>query len=113
MTEPIRTAAGIVEMFVERARVLGLSHREVDDRAHLGEGYFSKLACGDRRPTAVTIEKLCAALQLALLMVDDAQMGVCETVERSDYASNERSGDERRTLNSGQGTGRSSPEARS
>jgi hypothetical protein len=105
MTTPIRTADGIVAMFVDRARVLGLSHREVDDLAHLGEGYFSKLACGDRRPSAVTIEKLCAALALGLVpcVVDAAHLGVCATSERDDYPSNERSGNERRTLDPGQG----------
>ncbi|WP_354102193.1 helix-turn-helix transcriptional regulator [Bradyrhizobium sp. RT7b] len=87
MVEPIRTAAGIVDLFVERARSLGLSHREVDEMADLGEGYFSKLACGDRRPSAVTIEKLCGALQLAFLpyVTGAAQMGVCEINERDDH----------------------------
>ncbi|MCK1542204.1 helix-turn-helix transcriptional regulator [Bradyrhizobium sp. 160] len=92
MAEPIHTVAGLVHLFVERARSLGLSHREVDERAHLGEGYFSKLACGDRRPTAVTIEKLCGALQLAFLPCEAvaAQMGVCENDKHDDHPSNER-----------------------
>ncbi|HEV2156352.1 helix-turn-helix transcriptional regulator [Bradyrhizobium sp.] len=87
MADPIRTAPGFVAVFVDRARALGLSHREVDEIAGLGEGYFSKLACGDRRPTASTIEKLCGALHLAFLpcATGAAQMGVCESDEYSDH----------------------------
>lgn len=92
MADPVSTAPGFVAVFVERARELGLSHREVDERAEIGEGYFSKIACGDRRPTAATIEKLCAALQVEFLprVTVAAQMGVCETDEHSDHLRNER-----------------------
>jgi transcriptional regulator with XRE-family HTH domain len=44
----------------------GLTHREVDDRAGLGEGYVSKLMCGQRAPTPRTIERMNRALGIRL-----------------------------------------------
>jgi hypothetical protein len=42
----------------------GWTHREVDFRAGWGEGYCSKLLCGDREPTATTISRMNRALGL-------------------------------------------------
>jgi predicted transcriptional regulator len=51
-----------------RARLadLGWTHRELDDRAGLGEGYTSKLLCGLVKPTAPTIERINRALGIRL-----------------------------------------------
>jgi DNA-binding phage protein len=46
--------------------VRGWTHREVDFRAGLGEGYCSKLLCGDREPTATTISRMNNALGIRL-----------------------------------------------
>jgi hypothetical protein len=53
-----------------------LTHREVDFRAGWGEGYCSKLLCGDREPTATTISRMNQALGIRLVKVD----GVRETL---------------------------------
>jgi hypothetical protein len=45
----------------------GLTHREVDFRAGWGEGYCSKLLCGDREPTATTISKMNQALGISFV----------------------------------------------
>jgi transcriptional regulator with XRE-family HTH domain len=43
----------------------GFSYREVDDRAGLTDGYFSRLMCGDvREPTATTIDRINRALDI-------------------------------------------------
>jgi hypothetical protein len=74
----VRTAADMVALFVARAAELGFSHREVDEIAGLGDGYFSKVACGDRKPGALTIERICGALGLAFVpfAIGAAQEGV-------------------------------------
>jgi transcriptional regulator with XRE-family HTH domain len=61
----IRTATDMVALFGERAKQLGLTHLDVDARAGLSEGHFSKLMCGLRTPSLQTIERLCGALDLA------------------------------------------------
>ena len=43
-----------------------LTHREVDDLAGLGEGYVSKLMCGQRSPTPRTIARMNRALGIRL-----------------------------------------------
>lgn len=87
----IKTAADMVALFGARAKELGLAHREVDEIAGLGEGYFSKLMCGARKPGAVTIERICGALQLAFVpQALAAQKGVCENAEHDDHQRNER-----------------------
>jgi transcriptional regulator with XRE-family HTH domain len=47
------------------AAARGFSYREVDDRAGLTDGYFSRLLCGDvREPTATTIDRINRALDI-------------------------------------------------
>jgi len=47
------------------ATTLGFSYREVDDRAGLTDGYFSRLMCGDvKEPTATTIDRINRALDI-------------------------------------------------
>lgn len=67
---PIKTAADWIALFGRRARELGLTHLEVDDRAGLGDGHFGKLMCGARTPSLQTIERLCSALDLAFMPID-------------------------------------------
>src|SRR5437763_16262511 len=108
----IRTAADMVELFVARAKTLGLAHREIDERAGLGDGYFSKVACGDRKPGALTIERICGALALGFVpfVLGTAQEGVCLDGERGEYPENERRHDEQGSLNSGSRVRRASRE---
>jgi hypothetical protein len=59
----------------------GLTHRALDDRANLGEGYFSKLMCGlVKEPTSATIDRINRALGIRLHVecVADAMDGVAE-----------------------------------
>jgi len=73
MTERlIRTAADMIALFGERAKQLGLTHLEVDARAGLSDGHFSKLLCGLRTPSLQTIERLCGALDLAFVPIVSA-----------------------------------------
>jgi hypothetical protein len=45
----------------------GFSYRDVDDRAGLYDGYFSRLMCGDvKEPTAKTIDQINRALDIRL-----------------------------------------------
>lgn len=91
MSEMIRTAAEMIAAFGARAKELGLAHREVDEIAGLGDGYFSKLMCGDRKPGALVIERICGALQIGFVpLVVAAQKGVCENTEQDDHQRNER-----------------------
>jgi transcriptional regulator with XRE-family HTH domain len=70
------------------AAAQGLSYRDLDDRAGLTDGYFSRLMCGDvREPTAATIERINRALGIRLYAKTDADSlgGVarvlfCETI---------------------------------
>jgi transcriptional regulator with XRE-family HTH domain len=50
--------------FRARATELGWSHREVDSRAGLADGYFSKILAGMKTPNVATIAQICAALRL-------------------------------------------------
>jgi hypothetical protein len=87
MTERlIRSSADMVELFAARARELGLSHREVDQKAGLGDGHFSKIMCGDRKPGALTIERLCRAFDIAFapIVVGTARTCVGENRERGE-----------------------------
>lgn len=54
----------------------GWTHREVDFRAGWGEGYCSKLLCGDREPTATTISRMNRALGLRIRLEADADTAV-------------------------------------
>jgi hypothetical protein len=55
------------------ASARGFSYREVDDRAGLTDGYFSRLMCGDvREPTATTISKINRALAIRFYVVEAA-----------------------------------------
>jgi hypothetical protein len=66
MTERlIRTSTDMVALFRSRALELGLTHLDVDARAGLADGYFGKIVCGMKKPGALTIERLCGALNLA------------------------------------------------
>jgi transcriptional regulator with XRE-family HTH domain len=48
-----------------KAAARGFSYREVDDRAGLTDGYFSRLMCGDvKEPTATTIDRINRALDI-------------------------------------------------
>ena len=46
-----------------------LTTRAVDDRAKLGEGFFAKILCGTRTPTAPTIAKINRALRVEIEFV--------------------------------------------
>jgi hypothetical protein len=58
-----------------RARIaeIGLTHREVDFRARWGEGYCSKLLCGDREPTATTISRMNQTLGIRFVTIAGAR----------------------------------------
>ena len=47
------------------AATRGFSYREVDDRAGLTDGYFSRLMCGDvKETTTTTIDRINRALDI-------------------------------------------------
>jgi hypothetical protein len=108
----IRTSADMVALFAARAKELGLSHREVDELAGLGDGHFSKIMCGDRKPGALTVEGICGALQLAFvpIVVGAARSCVGENPERGENPQVERKHDEQGPLNSGPRSGGTSRE---
>jgi transcriptional regulator with XRE-family HTH domain len=113
MTERlIRSSADMVALFAARAKDLGLSHREVDERAGLGDGHFSQVMCGDRNPGALTIERICGALQLAFvpIVLGAARSCVGENSERGENPQIERKHDEQGPLNSGPRAGGTSRE---
>jgi predicted transcriptional regulator len=60
----------LVALFGERVKQLGLTHWEVDERAGLSQGHFSKIMCGLRKPALQTIERLCDASNIAFVVVD-------------------------------------------
>ena len=62
----IRSSADWPSVFRARAAELGWAHREVDYRAKLPDGYFSKILAGMKNPTTVTIGRICGALALQL-----------------------------------------------
>ena len=54
-----------LSLWKAKAAARGFSYREVDDRAGLTDGYFSRLMCGDvKEPTATTIDRINRALDL-------------------------------------------------
>jgi hypothetical protein len=62
----IRVSGDWAAVFRARIVELGFSNLEVDHRAGLPDGYCNKILNGKKKPGAVTIERLCDALQLAL-----------------------------------------------
>jgi hypothetical protein len=60
------TRADWIAIWRARIAELGWTHREVDFRAGWGEGYCSKLLCGDREPTATTIARMNRVLGITL-----------------------------------------------
>jgi hypothetical protein len=71
----IRLSTDWADVFRARIVDLGLSHFEVDQRAGLPDGYCNKILNGKKKPGAVTIERMCGALQLAFRPVVDADHG--------------------------------------
>jgi predicted transcriptional regulator len=71
----IRLSTDWADVFRARIVDLGLSNLEVDERAGLPEGYCNKILNGKKKPGAVTIARLCGALQLAFRPVVDAEPG--------------------------------------
>jgi hypothetical protein len=65
--------AELIALWRSTMTAQGLTHREVDFRAGWGEGYCSKLLCGDREPTATTISRMNQALGIRLVKVDGAR----------------------------------------
>ncbi len=55
-----------IALWREALAARGWSHRELDERAGLAEGYTSKILCGDRVPTARIIAKINRALGITL-----------------------------------------------
>jgi transcriptional regulator with XRE-family HTH domain len=58
--------AELIALWREVLTARGWSHRELDDRAGLGEGYTSKILCGLRTPSAPTIARINQALGITL-----------------------------------------------
>jgi hypothetical protein len=72
MTENlIRSPADWAGAFRTRIAQLGLSHLEVDQLAGLPDGYCNKILNAKKKPGAVTIGRLCAALAMAFVPVVD------------------------------------------
>jgi hypothetical protein len=69
----IRCSADWAAVFRARITELGLSCFEVDHLAGLPIGYCNKILNAKKRPGALTIERLCAALALAFVPVIDAE----------------------------------------
>jgi hypothetical protein len=72
----------LIALWRARIEELGWKHFEVDDRAQRdarahgerwGDGYCSKLLCGDREPTATTISRMNHALGLRLRLEADTE----------------------------------------
>ena len=60
------SSADWIALWRARMAERDLTHRAVDDLAGLGEGYVSKLMCGQRSPTPRTIERMNRALGIRL-----------------------------------------------
>jgi hypothetical protein len=69
----IGSAAGWIAIWRAAIADRSWTHREVDFRARWGEGYCSKLLCGDREPTAPTISRMNRALGLKLRLEVDTE----------------------------------------
>jgi hypothetical protein len=69
----IGSAADWIAIWRSAIGARGLTHREVDDLAGWGEGYCSKLLCGDREPTATTISRMNCALGLKIRLEVDRE----------------------------------------
>jgi predicted transcriptional regulator len=76
MSDLIRSSTDWATMFRARITELGLSHLDVDQMAGLPDGYCSKILNGKKKPGAVTIERMCGALKLALRPVVDSEPGL-------------------------------------
>jgi hypothetical protein len=74
------TQADWIELWRREMAAQGLKHREVDFRARWGDGYCSKLLCGDREPTATTIARMNRVLGIRF----DALVGVAGEQQLSD-----------------------------
>jgi predicted transcriptional regulator len=70
----IRCSTDWAAVFRARIAALGYSHFEVDQRAGLPDGYCNKILNGKKKPGAVTIERMCRALKLALRPVVDSEL---------------------------------------
>jgi len=77
----------LVALWREVLAARGWSHRELDERAGLGEGYASKILCGLRKPTTPTIAKINRALGITLRpcwSIADALVGVADSEQLSE-----------------------------
>lgn len=93
MTERlVRTAADMMALFKSRVAVLGWTHIEVEFRAGLAAGHWSKLCNGDRTPSLQTFEKLCRALDLGFMstVVETARSCSDVALQITDDSVNER-----------------------
>jgi len=69
----VRTSADMVALWRDRIAELGLTHREVDHLAGWADGYCSKIMSGMRKPGAVTIGRMSAALAMAFVPIVDTE----------------------------------------
>jgi predicted transcriptional regulator len=72
----IRLSTDWADVFRARITELGLTHFEVDQLAGLPSGYCNKILNAKKRPGALTIERICAALALAFVPIVDAEREV-------------------------------------
>lgn len=78
------TRADWLSVWKRAAAARGYSYREVDHRAGLTDGYFSRLCCGDiGEPTAPTIAALNRALGLGIDVKMESADDSLDGVERN------------------------------
>jgi hypothetical protein len=73
MTFHIRTTDDWLVVLRARIAELGITHLECDHLAGLASGHTSAILCGMKKPTAVTVTRLCAALGLLQTVVVDPE----------------------------------------
>ena len=73
--DAVRDMPGIVEVFRDRIRALGITHATVDALSGLPDGYTGKLLCGMKQPGPIAIQALCGALAIAFVpVIDESQV---------------------------------------
>ena len=71
------TEAEILALLREAAKRRGLTYLEIDDRAGLANGHFSKIMGESNSPTLHTLAKLCPVLGIGFAEIFGADANPC------------------------------------
>jgi hypothetical protein len=64
----IRTWADWAPVFRARKAELGLTYEDLDHRSRLAQGHCRQILNSKKRPTTPTLERLCVALDLQIVL---------------------------------------------